>query len=65
MSYTETQLSALRTAYASGATEVSYEGKTIKYRSLKELGQAIARVEASLKGAAPSRQHYPTFSKGI
>lgn len=65
MSYTQAHLDDLRAAYASGATEVSYEGKTIKYRSLKELSQAIAQVEASITGTTPRRQHYPTFSKGL
>lgn len=65
MSYTQAHLDDLRAAYASGATEVSYEGKTLKYRSLKELAQAIATVEAALAGVAPRRQHYPTFSKGL
>lgn len=65
MSYTQAHLDALREAYASGATEITYEGKTIKYRSLKELEQAIARVANSMAADVRSRQHYPTFSKGL
>lgn len=65
MSFTQTQLDALREAYASGVTEVSYDGKTVKYRTLAELAQVIATVEASLGLPVPSRQHYPTFSKGL
>lgn len=65
MSFTQTQLDALREAYASGVTEVSYDGKTVKYRTLAELAQVIATVESALGLPAPRRQHYPTFSKGL
>ena len=40
------QLAALRDAYRSGHLEVSYEGKTVKWRSLDEMRQAIADLEA-------------------
>lgn len=65
MSYTQAQLDALREAYASGVTEVTYEGKTTKYRSLKELSQVIGTVSDALAPTPVSRQHYPTFSKGL
>ena len=65
MSFTQSQLDGLREAYASGVTEVSYDGKTVKYRTLAELSQAIQTAEAALGVKRPSRQHYPTFSKGL
>jgi roadblock/LC7 domain-containing protein len=63
-SFTQAQLTALQEAYASGVTEVTYDGKTVKYRSLTELAQAIATVAAAL-GQAQPRQHYPRYSKGL
>jgi len=65
VSYTQAQLDALRDAYASGVTEVSYEGKTVKYRSLAELEKAISTVANALAPVPASRQHYPRFSKGL
>lgn len=55
MSHTQAQLDALKAAYASGVTKMSYDGKTIEYRSMEELKQAIATVEASLSGNAIAR----------
>ncbi|MFN7224462.1 MAG: phage head-tail joining protein [Paracoccaceae bacterium] len=65
MSYTQSHLDALREAYASGVTEVSYDGKTVKYRSLAELATAITTVAATLGQGPATRQHYPRFSKGL
>lgn len=65
MSYTQTQLDALREAYASGVTEVSYDGKTVKYATQAELAQAITTVARALGQGPATRQHYPRFSKGL
>ena len=64
MIYTQTQLDALRAAYASGMTEVSYDGRQVKYRSLGQLARAIATLERAL-GARPaaSRITYPEVSR--
>lgn len=62
--YTQAHLDNLRDMAASGITEASYDGKTIKYRSMAELQQAIRIVEGAI-GQSISRQHYPTFSKGL
>ena len=35
--WTETELSALRRAYASGTTRVSYDGKSVDYGSAEDL----------------------------
>ncbi len=35
--WTETELSALRRAYASGTTRVSYDGKSLDYGSAEDL----------------------------
>jgi hypothetical protein len=46
----------------SGITEASYDGKTIKYRSLDELLRAIATIERAL-GQSRSGQNYPGFRR--
>ena len=48
MTYTQEHLQALREALASGEHRVTYEGKSIEYRSVADLKAAIAEVEATL-----------------
>lgn len=48
MSYTETQLDALRRALATGERRVTFADKTVEYRSVEELRAAIRDVEAAL-----------------
>jgi roadblock/LC7 domain-containing protein len=55
MSYTEEQRDALRRALASGERRVSYDGKTVEYRSVAELKEALAEVEAALTQAEGKR----------
>ena len=55
MSYTPTQLAALKAALAAGTTRVSYDGKSVEYRSLSEIKEIIALIEAELSGAARRR----------
>lgn len=46
--YTLEQLAAIKEAYASGITRVSYDGKSTEYRSLAEMKQIIDTIENSL-----------------
>ncbi|XAI95599.1 hypothetical protein [Nostoc phage Nsp-JY21] len=62
MSYTQAHLDNLREMAASGVTEASYDGKTIKYRSLEELQKAIAMIERAM-GLARRGQNYPGFRR--
>lgn len=48
MSYTITQRDALKQAIASGVLRLSYDGKTVEYRSMNELKAALNEVEAGL-----------------
>ncbi len=67
MAYTEAQRDALRKALASGERRVTYDGKTVEYRSIAELKEALAEVEAALAGAEGRRvrQIRTTTSKGL
>jgi hypothetical protein len=49
--YTQAQLDAIRRAYASGVTEITVDGNRTTYRSLAEMRQIIADIEAGLPGA--------------
>ncbi len=67
-SYTEQHLQALREALASGEHRVTYDGKSVEYRSVVDLKAAIAEVEAQIARAAgkrKSRQIRISTSKGL
>lgn len=68
MTYTTTQLDALKRALATGERRVSFGDKTVEYRSIEELQAAIRTVEAELaRDAATSskRQIRVTTAKGF
>jgi len=48
MAFTTTQLEALRAALGSGELEVTFDGKTVKYRSVAELNSAYQLVRSEL-----------------
>ena len=67
-SYTEQHLHALREALASGEHRVTYDGKSVEYRSVTDLKAAIAEVESQIARAAgkrKSRQIRISTSKGL
>jgi hypothetical protein len=67
VSYSKTQLNALKKAMATGERRVSFGDKTVEYRSVAELQTAIRMVEAEIvrgKGAA-KRQIRVTTAKGF
>jgi len=67
-SYTEQHLQALREALASGEHRVTYDGKSVEYRSVTDLKAAIAEVESQIAratGKRKSRQIRITTSKGL
>ena len=54
MSWTQTQLDALKAAYAQGITSVSHNGKTVTYASLESLFRAIRNLEAEVNPVTTS-----------
>lgn len=68
MTYTTTQLDALKRALATGERRVSFGDKTVEYRSIEELQAAIRTVEAELArdaGTSLKRQIRVTTAKGF
>ena len=73
MAYTEAQLQALQDALAKGERRVTFQDKTVEYRSIDELKAAIREVrsglfeQASDTGLWPGapRQIRVTTSKGF
>jgi hypothetical protein len=59
---------ALAASRASGVARVSYDGKTVEYRSLAEIDRAIHVLDreiAALEGRKVIRQVRVTTSKGL
>jgi hypothetical protein len=48
MAYTQQQAEALREAMTSGVLTVEYDGKRVTYRSVGEIREALAEVDAAL-----------------
>lgn len=68
MAFTVAQLTALEEAIGSGALEVTYDGKTVKYRSMDDLRKAYDFVFSKLveQGLVPdsrTRVSVTSFSK--
>ena len=61
--WTETELSALRRAYASGTTRVSYDGKSVDYGSAEDL-LARKRICATRLSFMRSLNIWNTFGRG-
>ena len=73
MAYTHEQLNALEAALAKGEHRVTFGDKTVEYRSIPELKDAIALVKRDLLEQAiatglwpaPARQIRITTRKGL
>lgn len=62
------RLDALKTALTNGRSEISYAGRTTKYRSVAEIEAAIKNVEtdiAKLTGGSIQRTYFFTNCKGL
>lgn len=59
MAYTEDQLNALQSALAKGERRVTFEDKTVEYRSVEELKLAIREVERGLFEQAVGTGYWP------
>jgi hypothetical protein len=67
VTWTETELAALRRAFASGTLRVSYDGRTVEYGSADDLLKRIRTIEremaATSAGLLPVAR-FAGFSRG-
>jgi len=66
MAWTTAELDALKSAYASGTTSVSYEGKTVSYDSGSGILARIRVIEseiAAASGKPKPRAGFARFSR--
>lgn len=52
MAYTQSDIDQLKTAIASGALEVQYPNGRVRYRSLAEMRETLAIMEAEVSGSS-------------
>ena len=65
MAYTEEQLTALEAALAKGEKRVTFGDKTVEYRSVEELKEAIRAVERGLSEQAANTGLMPPAPRQI
>jgi hypothetical protein len=65
MAYTEDQLTALEAALAKGEKRVTFGDKTVEYRSVEELKEAIRAVERGLSAQATNTGLIPPAPRQI
>lgn len=56
MAWTQTDLDAIKAAIAKGVKRVTYENKTVEYRSIDELKAARDEIQKELDQAAGKRR---------
>jgi hypothetical protein len=67
MTWTETELAALRRAFSSGTLRVSYDGRTVEYGSADDLLKRIRTIEreiAAVSSVSAPVAGYAGFSRG-
>ena len=67
MSWTQSELDALKRAYASGTLRVSYDGKTVEYGAAADLLSRIRTIEREIAGESSEPlplAGYAGFSRG-
>ncbi len=57
VAFTQSQLDALRDAYARGVLSVSHAGKTVTYRSLDDMERIIVTIERALAGSSRPKRY--------
>lgn len=65
MAYTDVQLQALEAALAKGEKRVSFGDKTVEYRSVEELKDAIREVKRGLLEQAAASGLWPGAPRQI
>ena len=67
MAWSQSELDALKAAFAAGVLSVSYDGKRVDYGSAEDLMRRIQIIErevATVAGSATPTRSYFKFQKG-
>jgi hypothetical protein len=60
--FSQAQLDAIKKAFASGITSVSFDGNTTTYRSLAEMQTIITTIESDLAGQSGKKRPIAGFA---
>lgn len=63
--FTLEQYARLKEAYSLGATRVTYEDRTVEYRSLEEMRRLLGEIEADQGMSSSSRRILPSTRKDL
>lgn len=64
MAYTEQDLAALKANIVRGVTSLEVNGEKVTFRSIAEMREIVAMIEADLAPRRDTGFHLPTFSRG-
>lgn len=64
MAYTEQDLAALKANIVRGVTSLEVNGEKVTFRSIAEMREIVAMIEADLSPRRDTGLHLPTFSRG-
>lgn len=64
MAFSSSDVTTLERAIASGATEVRYKDRTVKYNTIDQMWAALERMRREVNATAPSLVHYAKFKRG-
>jgi hypothetical protein len=64
MSFTAEDRDRLKAAIAKGATKMRMGNEEITFRSLAEMRETLAMIDAELSAAPATRRHYPAMTRG-
>lgn len=60
----QVRIDALEEAIAAGVTRVSYDGKSVEYRSLEEMREIVNDLQTQLDGKPKRKQQRVKTSRG-
>lgn len=67
MSWTQTELDALKAAYARGTLRVTYDGKTVEYGNADDLLKRIQTIENEIRASSGNPRPvagFASFNRG-
>ena len=65
MSITQADIDALKRAIITGTVKVDYKDRSVTYRSIAEMKEALAFAEAEFSGKQPKRSVNPIYDSGL
>ena len=62
MAYSQTELDALKAAFAAGVLRLTYDGKTVEYGSAEDMLRRIRVIEGEMAATAGHKQPVAGFA---